>query len=191
VGELQQLILQLTSGDDAQAEAAVEGLAHFGPPALPRLAALLDSEDADDRWWGVRALSAMNGPDISSLLIEALRDESPAVRQVAALGLRYHPNSEAIPELIRALADHDRLTAHLASNALSACGQDAIDSLGQALRSPLSSVRIEAARALAGMDEPAVISLLFHALDDDSASVNFWAERGLERLGVGMVFFRP
>ncbi len=133
----------------------------------------------------------MDAPDVSPLLIEAMRDESPAVRQVAALGLRFHPSPEAIPELTQALANRDRLTAHLASDALAAIGETAVESLGQALQSSLSSVRIEAARALAGTDEPAVISLLFHALDDDSASVNFWAERGLERLGVGMVFFNP
>jgi HEAT repeat protein len=191
VEEIQQLILQLMSGDDEQAEAAVEGLTRHGAFALPRLADLLNSQDADNRWWAVRALAAVDSPDVSPLLIEAMQDASPPVRQVAALGMRFHPNSEAVPVLTQALADRDRLTAHLASDALAACGEDAVESLGQALHSSLSSVRVEAARALAGMGEPAVISLLFHALDDDSATVNFWAERGLECLGIGMVFFNP
>jgi HEAT repeat protein len=191
VDRIQKLIQQLTSGDDELADAAVERLGELGPRALPRLKDLLSSDDVDTRWWGVRAVSAMDDPEVSPLLIEAMEDESPLVRQVAALGLRFHPDSEAIHALSQALSDRDRLTAHLASDAMAACGEDAIESLGQALHSPLSSVRIEAARALAAMDEPAVISLLFGALDDSSASVSFWAERGLERLGVGMVFFNP
>jgi HEAT repeat protein len=191
VDEIQHLIDELTSGDDESAEAAVEKLADLGSSALPQLEDLIHSEDADERWWGVRTLAAMDDWRVPALLIEAMGDDSPLVRQVAALGLRFHPTAEAIPALSRALADGDRLTAHLASDALAACGEDAVEPLGQALHSSLSSVRIEAARALAGMGEPSTIALLFHALDDSSVSVNFWAERGLERLGIGMVFFNP
>lgn len=191
VDEIQRQIEQMTSGDDVLAEGAVEALTARGPAALPRLAELLRSEDADERWWAIRALSAIDDQGVPPLLIRALDDESALVRQAAVLGLRIHPSPKAIPALSQALEDHDRLTAQLASDALAACGKDAVESLGHALLSPVSSVRIEAARALAGMDDPGVISLLFRALDDSSVSVNFWAEHGLERLGVGMVFFNP
>lgn len=191
VDEIQRLILQLTSGDDGTAEAAVDALARLGQAALPRLADLLGSADSDERWWGVRAVAAFDHPDVVHLLIGAMHDERPAVRQAAMLGLRLHPSAEAVPALARALEDRDRLTAHLASDALAACGEDALETLSRALRSPLSSVRMEAARALAGIDHPRVIPLLFEVVDDSSASVSFWAERGLDRLGVGMVFFRP
>lgn len=188
---LQLRLEQLTSGNDELAEASVEGLSALGPAAIPQLTDLLKSADADVRWWAVRALAAIDDPSVPPLLVTAIEDESPAVRQAALLGLRLAPAPQAIPALTRALEDRDRLTAHLASDALAACGEAAIESLDRALHSSSSSIRIEAARALAAMNIPEVIPLLFRALDDSSATVNFWAELGLERLGVGMVFFNP
>jgi len=41
------------------------------------------------------------------------------------------------------------------------------------------------------MDEPGVTPYLFAALDDASPLVQHWAERGLERRGIAMVFFAP
>jgi hypothetical protein len=41
------------------------------------------------------------------------------------------------------------------------------------------------------MHDPAAISDLFTALDDPSPIVEHWAQRGLDGLGVGMVFFAP
>jgi len=32
---------------------------------------------------------------------------------------------------------------------------------------------------------------LMKALEEDSALMEFWAQEGLERLGVGMLFFKP
>lgn len=191
VVELERLIGDLTSDDDGLAEAAVEGLAALGYEALTPLTDLLDSQKTDDRWWAVRALAALDHPAVPRLLLGVITDDSPDVRQAAILGLRLHPSGEAIPALATALEDVDRLTAHLASDALAACGSWAVEGLSHALRSPNASVRIEAARALAEIDDPAVVPQLFHALDDASVSVNFWAERGLERRGIGMTFFSP
>lgn len=187
--EIHQQIRQLTSRDDGLAETAVELLARRGSAALLALRDLLLSPIPDDRWWAVRTAAAIDHPQASRLLIQGIGDESHLVRQAAALGLRLRPSLEAIPVLSKALEDSDRLTARLASEALAAYG--AVDALGHALRSPSTSVRIEAARALADIDDPAVVPHLFHALEDSSVSVNFWAEHGLERHGVGMVFFSP
>jgi len=52
-------------------------------------------------------------------------------------------------------------------------------------------VRIEAARALGEVGDSSAIPALFAALNDSSAVVVHLAEIGLERLGVGMVFFEP
>ena len=191
MAELERLIGELTSDDDGLAEVAVEGLAALGYEALSPLTDLLDSQETDNRWWAVRALAALDHPAVPRLLLAVMTDESPDVRQAAILGLRMRPTIDAIPALATALEDADRLTAHLASDALAACGSRALESLSHALRSPNASVRIEAARALAEIDDPAVIPQLFHALDDASVSVNFWAERGLEMRGIGMTFFSP
>jgi len=135
VVELERLIGDLTSDDDGLAEAAVEGLAALGYEALTPLTDLLDSQKTDDRWWAVRALAAQDHPAVPRLLLAVIADDSPDVRQAAILGLRLRPCVEAIPALATALEDVDRLTAHLASDALAACGSRAVESLSYALRS--------------------------------------------------------
>jgi HEAT repeat protein len=50
--------------------------------------------------------------------------------------------------------------------------------------------RLEAARALASIGDTRAIPALFDALDD-SALLEYWANEGLERMGVGMCFFSP
>jgi HEAT repeat protein len=51
--------------------------------------------------------------------------------------------------------------------------------------------RIEAARALGFIGDARAVPQLFKALDGDSAILEYWADQGLERMGVGMVFFNP
>ena len=191
MAELEALLEALTSGDDARAEDAVTQLAQMGAGASKSLASLLDSPDSDQRWWALRALASLDDSSGWEALREALRDTDPTVRQCAALGLRKRPLTSAIPDLIEALADPDRLVARLASDALAAIGLAAIDALAQAMTTPDAGVRIEAVRALSNIDDPLTIPPLLDALNDPSCIVEFWAEQGLERLGVGMVFFNP
>ena len=59
------------------------------------------------------------------------------------------------------------------------------------MQGDIARARINAARALAEMRVEAAIPILFEALDDPLSIVVYWAEEGLERLGVGMTFFKP
>jgi len=107
------------------------------------------------------------------------------------MGLREHPTAGALPALISALQEKDRILSRLASDALAALGSSAIPELQKAIRSSDPAVRIQAVRALALMKEPGTIGALFSVLEDPSSLVTYWAEKGLEDLGVGMVFFEP
>jgi len=185
------MLNELISGDDARAEAVVPGLARLGETALDPLLALLDSPESDQRWWATRTLAALVQPVARDGLRRSLKDNDPAVRQCAALGLRQRPTQSAISALIDALHDTDRLVARLASDALVATGPLAIPSLISVLESPDPAVRIEAIRALAAINDHQAIHALFTALDDPSHIVSYWAEQGLNRLGVGMVYFKP
>ena len=191
MGDLEVLISELNSQDDARAARALSQIPQHGEPALEFLLNLKDSQDADQRWWAVVALSSMDDSRASEATIAALDDDDATVRQCAAAGLRQHPAPEAIPRLIETLGDEDRLLARLASGALAAAGADAIPALNAAMQSEVPQVRIEAARALGQSGDPDAIPALFDALNDTSAVVVHLAEVGLERLGVGMVFFRP
>jgi len=59
------------------------------------------------------------------------------------------------------------------------------------LNSSPQAARLEAARALALIADQRAIPSLFQALDGESALLEYWANEGLERMGVGMAFFIP
>jgi len=188
--ELESLLTDLISEDDLRAAEAVQRLAVAGDEACERLLALLESPNPDHRWWATMALAEINGSSLATDgLLRALEDPDGAVRQAAALGLNQRPAVSAIPRLIRALGDPDRLLARLAAGALAALGTEAVSPLTVALRSKDPAVRIEAVRALAHIDDPAVVPTLFAALSDPSAIVVHLAEEGLNRMGIGTVFF--
>ncbi|MEJ2710426.1 MAG: HEAT repeat domain-containing protein [Anaerolineales bacterium] len=191
MAELQTLIDELVSGEDERAEAAVPQLAEFGQRALPVLQQLLSSEQVDRRWWAARALAAIPDPGVPTLLVDLLQDESPGIRQCAALGLRIQPDDRSVPALIPALEDQDPLTASLASDALGTIGKAAVQPLLEFLERGSPAARIEAVRALATIADERAIPALVKALDEDSAIIEYWATEGLERMGVGMVFFKP
>jgi HEAT repeat protein len=188
---LAHLVADLSSQDEARAEAAVAALSRLGEPALDLVLELLDSPSGEARWWAVCAVSAIPSPRVAPALASALDDPDPLVRQASALGLRLQPSADAAPALARLLADPDSLTARLASDALAGLGPSALPELRRAAQAAEPGTRINAVRALALMKNQATIPDLFSALGDSSTLVLFWAERGLEDLGVGMVFFPP
>ncbi len=187
--ELQTLLAELTSGDDSRAEAAAIRLPAFPVSAIDPL---LQSDDVDTRWWAVRSLAGFpHEEDVVHRLISALEDEADEIRQCAALGLCHHPHAESVPALIQAMSSPDSMTAKLACNALITIGVEAIPHLIEVLRNGTSSAKLEAARALAEIGDPRAIPALMEALQADSAISTYWAEHGLNKLGLGMVYIRP
>lgn len=188
---LNRLTEALLSGDDQAAEAAARHIAAFGQAGLAALEPLLADPDPERRWWAVRALAEIMDERSVRLLIQALDDPDPAVRGCAARGLQEQPDERAISALAAALADRDSLVARLAGNALASAGGMAVPALLDVLQAGPDKPRLEAARALAQIGDQRSIPALFEALDSDSTLLEYWANEGLERMGVGMVFFRP
>lgn len=190
--DLQSLLAELTSGDDARAEAAVPLLADLGKQAAAALTPLLSNEDDDVRWWAVRALAAVPGVDIAEELVDALSDRDLGVRQCAALALRERPDSYTIPELIYLLEDEDKLLVRLAADALIALREAATEQLLAVVRnSQVGYARMQATRALAEIGDRNSVKDLFEILDEDSALMEYWASHGLDKMGFSMAFFRP
>lgn len=181
----------VAQGDDAAAEEVVQALLRTPEAALAPLLRLSHEDDPDLRWWALRALAEIPAPQVPPRLVAALRDPDPTVRQVAALALRYQPTAEAVDDLIALLAGPDRLLARLASDALIAIGTDAVPALIRAIEKGPAHGRVPAARALAAIGDLRAVPILFALLDDPSPLATAYAEEGLERLGIGMVFFSP
>jgi HEAT repeat protein len=188
--KLQDLLAELTSGDDARAENSIPALVALGAAAIPALVECTHADDADARWWAVRALAAL--PDIRPEdLIPLLEDPSPEVREAAALALCSHPHECAIEALIKTLADSDPLTAGLAANALAKIGSPAVPCLLDVLKEAPTSIRIIALRALSEIRDHRAIPAMMKCLDEESAVLQYWAREGLDRLGLNMVYVKP
>lgn len=185
------LISALTSGDDQQAENAVPDLHQLGEPALQAILNLVDQPNPDHRWWAVRVLSGFDSILAIEGLCRSLSDPDLSIRQCAALGLRHNPSPQAILPLSNALDGSDRLFTRLVGDALASCGKLAIPALERCLNSDNPATRGEAARALALMELPETIPILYAAAEDPSTIVQYWIEEGFNRLGIGMVFFNP
>jgi len=188
--EVELLLIDLNSGDDILAEQAVAGLAANEHEVIPALQEMLISPVVDTRWWAVRCLAQMENPP-KSLLMGSLDDVSQEVRQCAALALSHHPYDSAIPKLLNLLAEQDSVTTNLAATALIAIGQTTIPGLLEILPTLKDGSRIEAFRAIASIADQRAIPVLMSALEEDSLSINYWAEEGLTRLGLDMVYLKP
>jgi bilin biosynthesis protein len=188
--EIQSLIEALVSGDEPRAEAAANEIPKLGEAALGELLELRRSDVPDERWWATRALANFQCQAAAEALRESLSDRDLGVRQCATLALRHVPSPAAIPALLQAMASDDALLSRLASDALTAVGPPALQPLKRAARSQHAGTRLGAIRALGHMAIPDAVPILFAALDDPSPLVQFWAEDGLQRIGVGMVFFQ-
>jgi len=190
VSILDGLLADLTSGDETRAENAVPGLVELGEDAFPSLRDLLNSDDADHRWWALRTL-AQSPQSQTEWLLPFLDDSSPEVRQAAALGLCNHPDETAIRPLIQALSDADTMVSDLARSALVVVGKPAIPSLLEVSKDVPQRARINALRAIAEIGDYSAIPTLMAALEDDSVMMQHWAEEGLERLGLNMMYLKP
>ena len=188
--KMKDLLAELTSGDDERAENSIPDIVEAGIAAVPALLDLTRSENVDSRWWAVRALAASPHTRTSDL-IPALSDSNPEVRAAAALALSHHPGEEAVPALTQSLGDSDPLTAGLAANALVKIGKAAVPGLIEAAKDGEQGIRILALRALSELRDHRAIPVMMKCIQEDSAVLGYWAQMGLERLGLDMVYIKP
>lgn len=192
MSNLQDLLADLTSGDEARAEGAVNALVEFGAEAIPALQDLTHSSNADFRWWALRTLAQAPQLQHEWLIPFLLNDPAPEVRQCAALGLAIKPDETAIQPLVQALSDADAMTSHLAMNALIKAGKEAVPVLIESVKKKDSqATRILALRALAEIRDHRAIPIMMQVMEEDSVLLQHWAQEGLERLGLDMVYIKP
>ena len=189
---LQDLLADLQSGEEARAEIAVEALIELGMDAIPALKDLSHSPNSDSRWWAVRTLAQSPLTRTDDLIPFLLTDPAPEVRQCAALGLAIKVDESAIQPLVQALSDADVMTANLSMNALIKIGKDSTPSLIECIKNKShQAARILAIRALAEIRDHRAIPVMMQVMEEDSVLLQHWAQEGLERLGLDMVYIKP
>jgi len=190
VSSLQDLLRDLTSGNETRAEQAVPALIELGEAALPALRDLTQSSEVDHRWWSLRVL-AQSPEAQAEWLIPFLSDPAREVRQCAALGLAIKPDESAVEPLVQALRDEDSMVSSLAVNALVKVGGVAVPALIEVVKNAPQSARIHALRALAEIRDHRAIPVMMKVMEEDSALLQHWAKEGLDRLGLDMVYIKP
>jgi len=188
---LKRFLDSIAAGDDARTEKATLALGSLGDGALPAVRDLLDDIDADRRWWAARALAAVGTSKARELLVRTLDDHDASVRACATQGLGELRAEEAVAGLVCSLADPSPLVSRIAADSLGRIGAPAVPALIEALQAEATPTRAGAARALSVIQPQEAVPALCAALDDPSAIVTHYAEEALERMGVGIVLFRP
>jgi len=187
---MKEHLADLTSGDDERAESSIPAIVNLGSAVIPTLLELTRSDDTDVRWWAVRALAA--SPHTQTVdLIPLLSDSAPEVRAATALALCNHPHEDAVDALIHALADEDALTAGLAGNALVKIGSPSVPALLKVMNESPNSIRIVVLRTLSEIRDHRAIPVMMKCLGEESAFLQYWAQEGLQRLGLDMVYIKP
>jgi len=158
--------------------------------AIPALLDLTHSTDVDSRWWALRVLASSSHSQ-TEWLTPFLNDSAPEVRQCAALGLAIKADGSAAAPLIHALSDEDSMVASLAMNALVKIGGAAVPALIELVKGGSQTERIHALRALAEIRDHRAIPIMMNVMQEDSALLQHWAQEGLERLGLDMVYIKP
>ena len=187
---MQHLLAELTSGEDDRAEKAIPAILDLGMAAIPALVDLTRAPEPDSRWWAVRALAA-SPHTLTEYLIPLLSDSAPEVRAAAALALCEHPHESAVQALVKTLADADPLTAGLAGNALVKIGSPSVPSLLTVMSEAPTGIRILVLRTLCEIRDHRAIPVMMKSLSEESAVLQYWAQQGLERLGLDMVYIKP
>ena len=188
--KMHELLAELTSGDDSRAEKSIPAIIDLGMAAIPSLLELTRAKEVDSRWWAVCALAASPHTRTENL-IPLLSDSAPEVRAAAALALCNHPDESAIEALIKSLADEDSLTAGLAGNALVKIGSPSVPSLLTVMSEAPTGIRIIVLRALSEIRDHRAIPVMMKSLSEESAVLQYWAQEGLERLGLDMIYGKP
>jgi HEAT repeat protein len=203
---VQALIEAVVAGDDEAAERACRACAGRAD-LVPALRPLLADGNADRRWWAVRALSIVGGPDAAVLAIERLDDGEEAVRCAAALVLGTLGAEPAVPRLIASLGDASGWVRDSAADALALIGAPALPALVAAMDDNRQPVRVRVSAALRKIIIASLVGLtlndipptfhpaltaLYRALNDPNGVVRQNAFEGLDRLGLfDQVYFSP
>ena len=187
---MKELLADLTSGNDERAERSIPEITNLGLAAIPSLLELTRSEDSDIRWWAIRALAA--SPHTRTVdLIPLLSDSAPEVRAAAALALCNHPHESAVDALSQSLFDADALTAGLAGTALVKIGSPSVPNLLEVMKGAPVGVQILALRALSDIRDHRAIPVMMKVLNEESAVLQYWAQEGLQKLGLDMIYGKP
>ncbi|MBV7331114.1 HEAT repeat domain-containing protein [Chloroflexi bacterium TSY] len=183
----QEFLVAIDVGDDAKTE---ELSLQIDSSLESELIQLAIRGELDQRWWAVRTLAHCGKADSIESLILSLTDPDSELRATTALALGHlHQRVPAaitphLELLVARLADEDGFVRQSAADALSMCGDDAVDVLAKAMQSNHDGVRSRAAYALHKIATMRTAPILFQHLNDPNYLVRSHAYEALDELGL-------
>ncbi len=184
VQRLQDAILMQ---DDELAEKLVQRLTSADEEALITMTV---SGHNDFKWWSIRSLALVGSADCLPTVTDNLTCDDSALRAACALavGNLYQRYPEAVKpsmqKLAQLLTDDDGLVRQAAANALSMCGNDAVEALAEIIDSLHDGARARAAYSLQKIATKEAAQVLYPLLDDPNHLVRSYAWDGVEAAGV-------
>lgn len=158
---------------------AVQGLAHIRhPDAIAPLLSIVKDPSPTIRATAIEALNRFHASQITTVLLEALKDTATAVRKEAIIGLGLRvgelpENCNLVNHLQPLLFDVNIEVCRQAVVALGRVGSDAAaDALFPLLKSPLTPIglKIETVRSLSWIGTPQALDYLAAGLEGESKS---------------------
>ena len=132
---------------------------------------------------GISAVRRMQGAGDVAGLVATLDHRDPDLRYAAAEALAALGAKEAIPSLMRCLADPHQGVRWKAAEALARMGTGALPAVAAALENPDPDVRWRAAVVLGDVGGAGAAEALVRALRDEDRYVRSRAEQALGRIG--------
>jgi len=173
--------------DDELAEKLVQRLTSADEEAL---ITMTETDHNDFKWWSIRSLAVVGSEDCLPTVTQNLHSSDSAIRAACALAIanlyQRFPDTvkTTMPQLAELLTDDDGLVRQAAANALSMCGNDAVDALAAIIDSLHDGARARAAYALQKIASKEAAQVLYPLLDDPNHLVRSYAWDGVDAAGV-------
>lgn len=173
--------------DDPKIEVRQAAVKVLGETRHPAAIPFLMESLRDSFWWFEREQSVQDllsaienmGEPVVEPLIEALGDREGTVRKFAAMILGKLRDVRAMDELGMALYDLHHEVSQAAAEALAHFGDEAVDTLSEALRHPEAAVREHAVMGLGRIQDARVAPLLIAMLNDPERIVKWQVVKSL------------
>ena len=152
---------------------------------------LVQTGDANQRWWAARALALCGSTACLPALTERLTETDAGVRAAALLALAHLHTLLSAEEfgplfspMANCLADDEGYVRQAATDAMALCGDDAVDALARVLAGEHDGARTRATASLRKIATTKAAAVLYQHLNDPNYLVRSYAYEALDEMGL-------
>jgi HEAT repeat protein len=152
---------------------AAEALEKYGTTAVPYLKQAFKKGGPDLKFWSIKLLSKLMGPDAVNEFIPILDSENEDMRYYALEALGEIKDPRIVPIVVKRLSDPSWIIRKLAAGILFDYGETIVENLVPLLNSDDEDCRYWVIKILGKMGDPGVDKLLEHLSKSDKRTKQF------------------